>query len=381
MNNVSIVDARGRREGMMLCLEEGYIVLARKGYAGDGGLDLSGFTVLPGLIDSHVHLQLDGGADPLAGVNFSPPLRERCLELLRRGVVGLRDAGGAFNPGYAQAVLEPPECFPRLICCGRPLTVPGGHCAAIGEPVRGEKEIRSAVQRQLSGEGGWIKIMLTTGVVTGNRPPGQLQFSFDELLAAAIEAHGCGAKVAAHVQSREGVAMAVSAGVDSIEHGLGLTVELAREMARREITLVSTCTGFAAMAGKGRGEMAEKAARALQEQLRAVAVARGCGVRIVAGSDAGTPYNGFCGITAELGWLRRAGLSWPEALASCTIQAAKMLGWNGLGLVAPGYRGDLLIVTGDPLQDPAALDNVAQVLRGCIPAAGKADLWAKEGIA
>src|SRR5213083_799401 len=218
----------------------------REGYATELALD--GLTLLPGLINCHVHFCLGGEADP-ARVLFEDPVAIRTIKAVLRakqtieaGVTTVRDLGGI--DGIALAIRDTTRAGlipgPRVLAAARGICMTGGHGWQFGREADGPDEVRKAVREQLKAGADVIKIFATGGVMTPGVEPGSPQLTPEEVRAAIEEARKAGRRTAAHAQATAGIAACVDAGIASIEHGVFLTEAIARTMAREGIALVAT---------------------------------------------------------------------------------------------------------------------------------------------
>ncbi|MDI3406281.1 amidohydrolase family protein [Streptomyces cavernicola] len=352
--------------------------------------DTSG-TILPGLIDAHVHLCFDGGADPVATLEASTDevllqdMRARAEQLVHTGVTTVRDLGD--RNGLAlrldSEIADGRTPGPRIVSAGTPLTTVGGHCHFLGGEVSGEAQVRELVRRNVAAGAGVIKAMVTGGGLTKDGPKSfESQFSAEELAALVDEAHKAGVPVAAHAHGADGIATAVEAGVDTIEHctwmtatGLDLRQDILKQIVDRSLSVCPVVSPHWAMLPKFFGE--ERAA-AMFDLVRQMAAA---GVPLIAGTDAGVQRAGFDGLVAALGFYAHLGLPNSTILDMATSQAAAALGLaETTGRIAPGYRADLLLIDGDPLADLGALQSVQAVLAAGRPHApsGAASSWGRD---
>ncbi|MFI1761950.1 amidohydrolase family protein [Streptomyces sp. NPDC020800] len=366
-------------------LEDGAILIEGKSIAAVGprnkieeqaGADVPryefGGTVLPGLIDAHVHLAFDGGADPVATLQDSTDdvlfedMRRRAEQLLRSGVTTARDLGdrGGLALRLASEIHDRRTAGPRIVSAGTPATTLGGHCHFLGGEVSGEAAIRDLVRRNLAAGAGVIKAMVTGGGLTKDGPKShQSQFSAEELAALVEEAHAAGVPVAAHAHGADGIAAAVEAGVDTIEHctwmssdGLDFRPDVVQQIIAKGITVCPAVSPHWQMLPRFFGE--ERAA-AMFDLVRQMADS---GVRLIAGTDAGVQRAGFDGLVSALGFYSHLGLPNASIIDMATSRAAEALGLGDVtGKVAPGFRADLLLVDGDPLADLSALSGVRAV--------------------
>ncbi len=343
-------------------------------------LDLGGRTLLPGLINAHIHVQgdqptPDKGAEPILAGTSAHFLQARLRDTLRMGVTTLRNVGSQnVQPQEArQAMRYGAFRGPRLLTCGLIIsaTAPGGRFyGAMYREADGADEIRKAVREQLREGADFIKVMTTGARSNELEDPEPAQLTEPELSALVEEAHRLGFKVAAHVEGLAGTAAAIAQGIDTIEHGMYLNQrpELLEEMAANGQVLVPTLGGYYWMGGFGEAidpdavtvspemlpSIVELAHHNLEQGTRSLRAARAAGVKIALGSD----RNGVSGEDTALELLRMIhhGMSVPEALRSATSVAAEALGLpDHIGSIEPGKLADLVVVDGDVLAEPELL--------------------------
>jgi imidazolonepropionase-like amidohydrolase len=330
-------------------------------------IDAPDATLLPGLIDCHVHLSISGGPDWLNEITAPYAIlcwrAERHAEAtLRAGFTTVRTLGGpdgleiALRDAQRQGLVTAPRIVPvNLAIC-----MTGGHGSWLGVEVDGADEVRKAVRQQLKAGADAIKLIATGGVMTPGVEIGNQQLTLEEMSAAVQEAHKAGRRVAAHAHRGDGIRDAVLAGVDSIEHGSFLSDDLIVLMREHGTRLSATLVAAAGIAdappntvpswARSKGEVA---ARANRDSFRRAAAA---GVTMVLGTDAGTPYN-FHGANArELALMVENGLPRLTALRAATRNGAELLGIaDQVGTIEVGKQGDLVLCRGDAIQDPARL--------------------------
>ena len=339
--------------------------------------DFPGAALLPGLIDTHVHLSFDAGPDPvaalLAGDDRTLPfsVAGRARLLLDHGVTTVRDLGdrdgvvAALRDAIDQGLL----IGPRVLSAGSPVTIPGGHCWFLGGEAKGTDGIRAVIRRNVAAGADWIKVMATGGTLTPDGPaPAEPQFTTAELTFAVQEAHSAGKRVAAHVHGAAGVEAALDAGVDTLEHcsfiaagGTGAGPEerpdLVDRIAATGTYVCPTYSGSLDLAARSIGpeRMRPWLDVALHQHER--------GVRLVAGTDAGIRGAGFDDYATGLEWFGRAGLPADVVLEMATSRAAEALGLGDrTGRLAAGLDADLVLVDGDPRADLSVLRSPALVV-------------------
>ena len=342
--------------------------------------DLAGRTLLPGLIDAHVHVTATN-ADLLAVNATQPSLvaaqsKDIMERMLMRGFTTVRDAGGA-DFGLVQAVQRGHFLGPRLFISGHAISQTGGHgdirpmaagrlmcaCASIGllgTIADGVPEVRRAAREQLRGGANQLKIMAGGGVASPTDPIDGTQFSMDELRAICEEAQAANTYAMAHAYSPRAITRAVQAGVRSIEHGNLLDEASAREMAGHGAWLVATLATYDALARAGErlgwsSAMLAKLDRVKDQGVQALRVAKAAGVSIGFGTDLLGHMHDDQSIEFSL---RLPAMSAAEVLCTATSGNARLMGQEGrLGVIARGALADLVVVDGDPTRDVTLLQD------------------------
>jgi len=338
--------------------------------------DISGKTVLPGLIDSHVHFCLDGSPDPVRSfsresVATTTLKAARYARLtLDAGVTTVRDLGGkdyidiAIRDGIESALIP----GPKMICCGKQICMTGGHGWEFGREADGENDVRTAAREQLKAGANFIKMMATGGIMTKGVQSGSTQFTVEELRAAVQEAQKAGKRTASHAQGTEGIKNSLLAGIHSIEHGIFLDDEAIGLMLKNKAHLVPTLSvTYHILRGGIRGGVppfaVEKARTAKRSHLRSVKKAYEAGVPIAFGTDAGTPFNCHGENLKELELLVALGFTPMEAILAATRTASEVLGLEQrIGSLEEGKAGDLIVVDGNPLEDIGLLQDKEKML-------------------
>lgn len=340
-------------------------------------------TVLPGLVDCHVHLAFNAGRDPVAALTDDDDatvllgMAGRARQLLDAGVTTVRDLGdrGRLSVRLRDAITTGTVPGPRILAATVPLTVPGGHCWFLGGEVDGEQAIREMVRRNAEAGADVIKVMVTGGHLTpGGAAMWESQFTTEQVRAAVDEARRHGLAVAAHAHGTEGIASAVDAGVDTIEHctwigngGLNAPAEL---IARIVAHGIPVCPAIGPHWRDYEKRFGPEVANALLDRLRWMEKE---GVRLVAGTDAGIPGAVFDNPVGGLEAFSHVGFPNDRIVELATVDAAQALGLGDrTGQLTVGYDADLLVVDGDPLTDLDALRRVRLVVtqgRPHVPAA------------
>jgi imidazolonepropionase-like amidohydrolase len=349
--------------------------------AGASVVDLPGLTLMPGLVDAHLHLCFDASDDPVGHLAETGDglLREQMAgaarRALRAGVTTLRDLG---DRGYLALDLRDrdpaseADPLPAIVAAGPPITTPEGHCHFLGGTAYGERALRAAVRERAERGVDVIKVMASGGNMTLGSLAHEPQFGAGALRAIVHEAHRHGLPVTAHAHSARSVADAVAAGVDGIEHATFMTAggvdapgALIRAIAARRIAVGWTVGRDPGQAGPVMPQIASRMASLTANRRRL----HETGAVIVPGSDAGvTPAKPHDVLRFAPEDLASAGLSPAEILSAMTSRAAQACGLgNRKGRVAAGFDADILAVDGNPLQDHAAIRKLRAVYIGGRP--------------
>jgi imidazolonepropionase-like amidohydrolase len=337
-------------------------------------IDAAGKTLTPGLIDCHVHLNFDGGADFAAQGSVSNDVAAaiRGVRNLRKhlaaGVTTVRDLGGVGTCELASAVEDGVIEGPRVIAAGLALTITGGHGHNVGfaREIDGPVDARKAVRQQIKAGARAIKVVATGGVLTPGIDATFTAMTPEEIGAAVDEAHKWRVGVGAHAIGGPGIAGAVRAGVDSVEHCVQLDTATAKEMAARGTFRGPTLSALLGIAdGVGVPAYAkDKATALLDDAHEGQRAAMRAGVRHVCSTDAGTPFNPHGNAPNEVARMVEWGVRPLDALVAATANGASLLRVSDVGTVAPGFLADLVLYDDDPLQDIAALRSPRIVWKG-----------------
>jgi imidazolonepropionase-like amidohydrolase len=334
-------------------------------------IDGSGTYTMPGLIDCHTHITFD--AAPIALENETltdTDLDLRCKANLEKqiaaGVTTIRDCGSWRRRATLYADNRD-NIWPRVLSAGLAITPPGGHGHFVGSIVTTESDARHAIAREIDLGATFIKLIATGGIMTEGVGTEDIGLSEDAMKAAVETAHSRGARVTAHATGLAGARSAVRAGVDSLEHGFLLDLELVQEMAHRGTILVPTLSAMSGLLQKSADLptwAVDKVKKAKRGADRSLAIALEHNVRIAAGTDSGTPLNPHGGLPNEIRLLVEAGLPLSQALCAATSTAAENLGLaDSVGMVRVGLDADLLLLDHNPLKSTDALTRINAVVQ------------------
>lgn len=369
-------DARnGRRPDHWVAVADGSIAAVGPERPGSADREIDAGVVTPGLIDMHVHLVWDGSGDPVATLRAESEqettLRavHNAREQLRGGVTTVRDVGSVADIAIsvARGVRDGWVEGPRTYASGRTVIISGGHDPFWGLESDGPEACRAAV-RQLRSVGADLVKTSATGGVYGQavgEAPGASELSLPELEAIVDEAARFDLDVAAHAVGREGIANAIEAGVDTIEHGNLMDEASIERLAAEDRAYDPTLFVYGRIAEGGDGipEYARRNANEVYEQHTAAfrrALDRGC--RILAGSDAGSPGVPHAGLHLELERMVAEGMSDEAAMAAATLSGATELDRPELGVVEADTPADLACFDADPTEDVGVTESPTAVV-------------------
>ena len=355
-------------------------------------IDLEGKTLMPGLIDCHVHVV--AGIASLGGSAAFPDslVAARAARImhgmLMRGFTTVRDVGGA-DHGLVAAIEEGSMLGPRLVICGKALSQTGGHgdfrgrfddrtvgshekrLGSVGRIVDGVRQIRVAAREQIKGGAQFIKIMANGGIASPTDPIHFLGFSTAELKAVVEEARMAGTYVAGHLYTDEAIRRFIECGGHSVEHGNLVTLETAKLMQERGAFVVPTLVTFDAVSEEGPqfGFPAESLAKIETVRgagLQSLEIYRKAGVKMAYGTDLLGPMHRH---QSREFLIRSRVLPANEIIKSATINGAELVGLQGkIGSIKVGAFADVIAVNGNPLTDIALLtgqgENIPFVMKG-----------------
>ena len=379
--NFALLDTEAGRlhAGYQVLVQGNVIAKVAKGKIRAPGakvVDLKGRTLMPGLVDCHIHICMPPtgmvGPSPILPSLLTARSSDRLREMLMRGFTTVRDGCGA-DMGHKQAVEQGIFVGPRLFVSGRSITQTGGHgdmrarsdlqglcsCAAIanhlGRVADGVTEVRRAVREELRLGADQIKVMAGGGVGSAADPIDQLQYSMEELKACVDETTRSHTYCMAHAYTDAAIRRCVEAGIRSVEHGNFLEPATAKMMAKAGTYLVPTLVAYHSIARFGpqmpawTPELLAKGAQVLAVGTRSLEVAKKAGVKIAFGTDLGWMHPE---IQCEEFLIRNEVMSPAEILHSATIVGSEVVRLKGkIGVVKPGAFADLLVVDGNPLKD------------------------------
>lgn len=335
-------------------------------------ISLSEHTVLPGLVDAHVHFSLSGQAtvEDVVGMSDAELAlveAKNARTTLEAGVTSVRAMGARdLDVTLKRAIDRGDLPGPRTVANCRSITITGGHGHHLGREVDGPTECRKAVREQVKKGAGFIKFMATGGVTTPGTDPETLAFTHEELEAIIDEAHRRGVHVATHAHGAAGIKAAAAAGVDTVEHGTFMDAEAIDLLLTNDVTLVPTLSApyrIARNTEQATEESTQKTGDVYERHIESFKRAYEAGVEIAGGTDAGTPFNYHGTNSTEISFMVEHGMRGKEAIEAMTVSAAEVVGLD-VGVLEPGRFADLLVVEGNPVDEVSLLREPTAVLKG-----------------
>ncbi|HEY8567901.1 amidohydrolase family protein [Microbulbifer sp.] len=347
-------------------------------------IDFSDSTVLPGLIDAHVHLGADAYSGAYSFVTISVPSQSitataNALTTLKAGFTTVRSAGenNYVDVALRDAINKGEVPGPRILAAGNFLGMTGGHCDTNllaqefkhrdGGVADGPWALRAKVRENAKYGVDVIKFCASGGVMTKGDHPGTQELTFEEMSAMVDEAHRMGKKILAHAHGADAIKTAIRAGVDSIEHASLIDAEGIRLAKQSGVALVMDIYNDEFIREEGRKaglleETLEKEKLVAEAQRENFRRAHRAGVKLAYGTDAGVYPHGQN--ARQLSWMVKYGMSPAEAIRAATLDAAALLGLESdIGSLEAGKRADLIAVKGNPLADVAVLEQVDTVVQ------------------
>ena len=335
--------------------------------------DLQGYTLMPGMIDTHVHLAMGNEwTDAESTLRFATSMVPVAMKValnarraLDNGITTLRDAGDRCNVvAELKKLIASGFCVgPRIQCSCDPLRVTNGHF--VGEPADGAVEIMKGARHRFEMGADYLKLMVTGGIDKPGENRDKVQFFPEELEAAMRVARNEGARVAAHAHSKSGMRQALEAGVDSIEHGTSIDEELADLFIEKGAWLVPTFSCYTKMARSQRvpAFKRESSQSVLDAKGECFRTAVKKGVKIAMGTDSGSTETPVGDLTVEAAQMVKYGMEPMDVIISTTSSAAELMRLDDkIGSIEVGKLADLLILKSDPLEDITNIGDVAMVL-------------------
>ena len=363
-------------DGLSDSAAEGVVVADGQHIAASDGadgkaLDISGCTVIPGLIEGHAHLCFDATTGWKKTYDSDSPGRmllrmaSNGRKMQQAGITTVRDLGAPteLSIELRDSIASGLTGGARLLVAGSPITTTGGHCWFMGGECDGELGLRRNVREHVKAGTDWIKVMATGGNMTPRTNTFAAQFTVEELRACIEEAHRLRRKVAAHAHGVEGIRVATEAGVDCIEHcsfttpgGYERDQALIDEISRKGILVSPTVSvGFRNWPDDGRKQQRGEVLKALLDSGCKVLMSTDCGIP-------GVPHEALGGGMEVLA--EATGYPAAEILKLATSRSAELLELPDRGVIEPGRLADLLVLEGDPTRELAALRRVRYVVQG-----------------
>lgn len=361
----------------MLNIEKGFIKALDSVNNETKILDADNCYIMPGLIDTHVHLIWDARSDPETFIANKPDsfislmAAKQMMKYLPLGITTLRDTGSQGSTVLSLRNLINMGLYSGtdLIVSGPPIAMTGGHIHRFAIEADGEAEVLKASRKLLKMGVDFIKVMATGGVYTDGEEPGSPQLNLEEIQICVQEAKKAGKKVSAHAQGLAGIKNSIKAGVSTIEHGYYADEECLQQMKAKGIFLIPVIvcpwrmTGQEALKAGVPPFAVRKAQEIVKAQEKSFKMAVEIGVPIATGTDTGAPRTPPEDYFLEIKRMQQGGMSIFEVLKACTSQAAKAITRSDLGIIEENMKGDLLILEKNPLDDLDNLKSIRYVIK------------------
>lgn len=340
---------------------------------------VKGKYIIPGLINCHTHLcmtttlfELEQGIGQMDDNTISFFAVRNAIKALTSGVTTVRDVGGQnyielklkrfIEAGYIAG--------PRIYAAGKVITTTGGHAWKVGEEADTKDEVEKAIKKQVRAGAFLIKMMISGGVMTESSQPYFLQYDVPLLKRAVKVAHELDRKVTGHIGNERAFRVALEAGIDCVEHFIPEDEEDLEVMIEKGLFCVPTITTYPLWASSAKRWdapeffLAKKKKQKPDHKRNLLANAYKKGLKMVAGTDAGTPYVPFGHIVDELKIFTECGYSNYEAIAAATSLASELIGETRIGTIRKGNWADMIVIEDNPLDNILALRNPEIVVKG-----------------